>query len=197
MPDISESLQAKSDQLNALDLAGIEMVITINNVTYKPGTEQPVWVHYDGDNGKPWKPSKGMRRILATAWGTTTEQWHGRKVKIFCNPDVTFGGEKVGGIQIKAMSDIDKRGMNFSLALNRKKRVGYTVEMLESKTAEYPAERFEKAFPTMADKLKSGDMTLQQIIAKCQQTGQLTQEQLKRLEEVAPVEIHDDDEVEM
>lgn len=194
MPDISESLQAKSDQLNALDLAGIEMTITINNVTYKPGTDQPVWVHFDGDHGKPWKPSKGMRRILSTAWGSITEKWHGRRVTIFCNPDVTFGGEKVGGIQIKAMTDIPENGMRFALALNRKKRVGYVVDRLASEPVSYPAERFEKALPAITEKLQSGEMTLQQVIAQCQKTGQLTQEQLKRLEEVAPVEIDDNDE---
>jgi hypothetical protein len=47
----------------------------------------------------------------------------------------------------------------------------------------------------MAEKMANGDMTLQQVIAQCQKTGQLTAEQVTQLEQAAPIEVHDEDEV--
>jgi hypothetical protein len=42
--------------------------------------------------------------------------------------------------------------------------------------------------------MQKGEMTLQQVIAKCQQTGQLSQDQLAQLEAVAPVVVEVDPE---
>ena len=64
MADISATLEAKSDQLNATDIFGAEPVIRVRDVQLKESAEQPIWVYFDGDNNRPWKPSKGMRRIL-------------------------------------------------------------------------------------------------------------------------------------
>lgn len=194
MADIRETLEAKSDQLNATDLAGVDLVIKITGVTVKKGSDQPVWVHFEGDHNRPWKPSKGMRRLLAGAWGTETDAWTGKSAKLYCDPSVTWAGKEVGGIRIRALSDIDPNGKTFIVAHNRTKREPFHVECLQVQTVQYPADQFEQALPAMAEKMKEGKMTLQQVIARCQKTGQLTQEQLKRLEEVAPVEIDNDDE---
>lgn len=195
MTDVGFALEAKSDQLNAVDIMGAEPVIRIRDVKVKQG-DQPVSVYFDGDNNRPWKPSKGMLRILAGAWGRDSQQWIGRYAQLYFEPTVMYAGKEVGGVRIKALSDIDARGLNFSLTINRQKREPYRVPLLEVKTDEYPADRFEKALPAMAKKMQEGEMTLPQVVAQCQKTGQLTNEQLKRLEEVAPVEIqdHDDDE---
>ena len=40
----------------------------------------------------------------------------------------------------------------------------------------------------MIDAMQSGKMTLPQVIAQCQKTGQLTPEQIKTLEQNAPIE---------
>lgn len=194
MSDVGFALEAKSDQLNAVDIMGAEPIIRIRDVQVKQG-EQPISVYFDGDNNRPWKPSKGMLRILAGAWGRDSKQWVGRYAQLYFEPSVMYAGKEVGGVRIKALSDIDKRGLNFSLTINRQKREPYRVPLLEVQTAEYPTAQFEKALPAMEKKMQAGEMTLQQVIAQCQKTGQLTTEQLKRLEAVAPVEIqdHDDD----
>ena len=192
MTDVSFALQAKSDQLNSVDIMGAEPIIRIREVKVKQG-EQPVSVFFDGDNNRPWKPSKGMLRILAGAWGRDSSAWVGKYAQLYFEPSVKYAGKEVGGIRIRALSDIDPRGLSFALTINRQKREPYHVPLLEVSSSEYPADRFEKALPVMAEKMKAGEMTLQQVIAQCQKTGQLTQEQLKRLEEVAPVEIDDND----
>ena len=197
MPDISQAMQAKSDQLNALDIVGSPLTIRVRDVDYNPDRDQPVWIYFDGDNNRPWKPSKGMIRIIGGAWGKMTEQWIGKYALLQFEPSVTWAGKEVGGIWATAFSDIPEKGMNFSLALNRQKRIPFPVNCLKVEATPYPADRFEKALPAMTKKMQDGEMTLQQVIAQCQKTGQLSAEQTKRLEEAAPVEVQDHDEDEM
>lgn len=192
MSDVSFALEAKSDQLNAVDIMGAEPVIRVRDVKVQKG-EQPVWIYFDGDNNRPRKPSKGMLRLLAGAWGRDSKQWIGKYARLYFEPTVKYAGQEVGGIRIRSLSDIDARGLTFALTINRQKREPYHVPLLVVETAEYPAGRFAKALPVMSEKMRNGEMTLQQVIAQCQKTGQLTAEQLAQLEQAAPVEIHDDE----
>ena len=104
--DIAEALIAKSDQLCAADLTGAPVIATIKG-TRKGDVKQPVIVELIGMDGRPWKPSKGMLRVLASQWGQQTEAWHGRLVKLVNNPDVLYSGVKVGGVEVVAMSHIE------------------------------------------------------------------------------------------
>ena len=196
MADISVAMQAKSDQLNAVDIMGVEPVITIRDVQVRNG-DQPVWVFYHGDNNRPWKPSKGMIRILAAGWGTESKNWIGKSVQIYCEPSVTYGGKEVGGVRIRAMSDIDKRGIKATLTISRQKREPYPVKFLDMQRPQYPSDKFDATFDAMVQTMQDGKMTLQQIIARCQKTGDLTEEQMKRLSDAAPVEIEDDQYVDL
>lgn len=194
MADVRGTLEAKSDQLNATDIMGIDLVIRIRAVVVGGGKEQPVSVYFDGDNNRPWKPSKGMRRVLAAGWGWESDNWVGKSVKLHFDASVKYAGKEVGGIRVKAMSDIDQRGMVVVEAINRQQRVPVNVAFLDTRMPAYPADKFASALPVMASKMQSGEMTLQQIVAKCQQTGQLTADQLAELEKFAPVVIEDSQE---
>jgi hypothetical protein len=109
MSDLSEVIKPKSDQLNADDLVGRELTIRIRDVSVNTSAkEQPVAIYFDGDNGKPWKPCKTMSRALVQLWGTPdSQQFIGRSVTLYTDPNVTWGGVKVGGIRIRAVSHID------------------------------------------------------------------------------------------
>lgn len=193
MTDVTFALAAKSDQLNAVDIIGVEPVIKIRKVEVKKTEQQPVWIYYEGDNNKPWKPCKGMLRVISGCWGADSSNWVGKSIKIFCNPDVTYGGQQVGGVRIRAVSHIPKEGMHFVQAISRTKRNVIHVPYLDTTTKPYPEDKFTAAFPTMEKKLKSGEMSLQQVVAQCQNTGELSKEQLAKLEAVAPIEISDND----
>lgn len=195
MSDVTHALAAKSDQLNAVDIMGNDLVIKIRDVKVTKTDAQPVWIYFEGDNNRPWKPSKGMLRILAAAWGNLSENWIGKHAQLFMNPSVRYAGKEVGGIQIRALSDI-AQPLDLVLTLNRQTRNGYRVEVLTVKTEYYPDDKFYKAVPVMISKMQSGEMTLQQVIAQCQKTGRLSQEQLKALEEHAPIEINENEEIE-
>lgn len=188
MADVRNAMQAKSDQLNSVDIIGFEPVIRIREVQVRNG-EQPVWIYFDGDNNRPWKPSRGMIRILSAGWGYESDQWIGRSVQIFNEPTVKYAGKEVGGVHIRAMSDIPTKGINTTLVKNRQQREPYKVAFLKIELPVFDDEKFNKAFPTMQAQMESGEKTLQQVIARCQQLGgALTPDQLKRLEDAAPIE---------
>lgn len=107
MVDMSKFVEAKSDQLNADDLIGAPRTITITRVTGNDG-DQPVSIFYQGDNGKPFKPCKTIRRILMGVWGRYANEYVGKSMTIYRDDSVQFGGLATGGIRISHMSDIDK-----------------------------------------------------------------------------------------
>lgn len=132
--DISKALVAKSDQLNASDLTGAPIVATIENVR-RGDTAKPVVVDLVGMAGRPWKPSKGMLRIIAHAWGTESDAWIGRSVKLVNNPEVIYAGEAVGGVEVIAMSDIDGP-FTIPVRISQKKVKQHTVAVLSEPSTE-------------------------------------------------------------
>lgn len=132
--DISAALVAKSDMLNASDLTGQPVIARIKAVR-KGDAVKPVIVDLEGMDGRPWKPSKGMLRVVAGAWGTESDAWVGRLVKLANNPEVIYGGEKVGGVEIIAMSHIDKP-FTVPVRLNKKQVKQHRVEVLSEPETE-------------------------------------------------------------
>jgi len=130
MTDILQTIEPKSDQLNADDLLGGRTItITITDVTIVPG-DQPVSLYFEGDDGKPYKPGKSMRRVIVNAWGTDTKSYVGRRMTLYRDDKVIFGGVQVGGIRISHMSDI-KQSITMALTATRASRKPFTVEPLE------------------------------------------------------------------
>ena len=115
--DIRKAIQAKSDQLNADDLIGRDITVRIENVT-SGNKEHPVAVYYEGCEGKPWYPAKTSLRAIVEAWGDVAADWHGKSLTLFRDPNVVYAGVKVGGIRVKAFSDIDA---DFTLMLAEKR----------------------------------------------------------------------------
>ena len=104
--NIGETIQPKSDQLNADDLIGGSKTIKISQIKVYDREVQPVEISYDGDEGKPYKPSLGMRRVLVQLWGEDEQVYIGRSLTLYRNDSVKFGGYEVGGIRISHASDI-------------------------------------------------------------------------------------------
>lgn len=126
--NLSDTIIPKSDQLNSDQLLGGAISILITDV--KRGSEdQPVWVHYEGDNGRPYKPCKSMRKVLIAAWGDDGHEWIGRGMTIYNDPEVKFGGIKVGGIRISHLSHI-KHDMALSLTATRGKKEQYLIKQM-------------------------------------------------------------------
>lgn len=128
--DLRPTIVPKSDQLNAEQLLGTSMVVTVTRVDVSTSPEQPVTIHYEGENGRPFKPCKTMRKLLVFAWGENGHHWAGRSMELFCDPSVKFGGDEVGGIRISRISHIDKP-LRVSLTATRGKKTLYSVGVLE------------------------------------------------------------------
>ncbi|MEV8149919.1 hypothetical protein AB0O52_17460 [Arthrobacter sp. NPDC080073] len=126
--DISKALVAKSDQLNASDLTGAPIVATIAAVR-RGDAVKPVIIDLVGMDGRPWKPSKGMLRVIAHAWGTESDTWIGRLVKLANNPEVIYAGVKMGGVEVIAMSHI-AADFTIPVRLNSKQVKQHHVEVL-------------------------------------------------------------------
>ena len=132
--DISKALVAKSDQLNASDLTGAPIVATIEAVR-RGDAVKPVIVDLVGMDGRPWKPSKGMLRVIAHAWGTESDAWVGRLVKLVNNPEVIYAGEAVGGVEVVAMSHIPK-AFTIPVRISQKKVKQHHVDVLAEPATE-------------------------------------------------------------
>ena len=132
--DLRPTIIPKSDQLNAEQLLGGPMTITVTDVRLGSSEEQPVIVHYANEDGRPFKPCKTMRKVLIHAWGADGHQWAGRSLTLYNDPTVKFGGEDVGGIRISHMTDIE-RELKVSLTSTRGKKAKYEIKRLSSPVA--------------------------------------------------------------
>jgi hypothetical protein len=143
--DISTTTAPRSDQQNFDDYISGPKTVTITEVR-QGNAEQPVEVHLVEFPGRPYKPSKSMRRVLIAAWGPDSKVYAGRRMTLVGDPTVKFGGSVVGGIKISHLSHIDKR-QTLNLTVTKGKRAPHTVEPL----ADAPA------VPTEADVQASTD----------------------------------------
>lgn len=129
MSSMLATITPKSDQLNADDLIGGQSkTIKVSKVSILAG-DQPVSLNYEGDNGKPYKPCKSMRRVLVQVWGSDGNAYVGRSMTLYRDDRVKFGGAEVGGIRISHMSGITEP-VTLALTATRAQRKPYTVQPL-------------------------------------------------------------------
>ena len=138
--DMTEFIAPNSAQLNADDLLTGPMTVTITEVT-QGNAEQPVNVNTVETPGRPYKPSKSMRRVMVAAWGKDASAYAGRRLTLYCNPEIKFGGAKVGGIEISHMSDIEG-DLKVSLTATRGKKKLHTVKPLAAPAPYTPSQDF-------------------------------------------------------
>lgn len=131
MTDLGLTIAPKSDQLNADDLIGVSRTISITKVSLCSEADQPIAINFEGDNGKPYKPCKSMRRVLVNVWGRDGNSYVGRSMTLYRDDKVTYGGVAVGGIRISHMSHLDKE-MTMALTATRANRKPFTVKPLKA-----------------------------------------------------------------
>lgn len=132
--DLRATIIPKSDQLNAEQLLGGPLTITVTDVRVGASDEQPIIVHYQGDAGRPFKPCKTMRKVLIFAWGPDGREWIGRSMTLYNDPQVRFGGAEVGGIRISHLTDID-RDVQVSLTATKGKKALHTIRRMDRPSA--------------------------------------------------------------
>lgn len=126
--DMTDSIAPKSDQMNSDDLLSGPRTFTVADVRLAASGEQPIDVHL-AEFPRPFRPSKSMRRVMVAAWGKDASTYAGKRLTLFRDPDIKFGGQAVGGIRISALSHIGKP-MILALTETRGKKAQYRVAVL-------------------------------------------------------------------
>ena len=174
--NLRDTITPKSEQLNYDDVIGITPIVTVTKVTAEIG-DQPVSIHLKEYQGRPFKPCKSMRRVLIFAWGDKGSDWIGRKMQIYGDSDVKFGGVKVGGIRISHLTNISGQ-LNMSLTTTRAKRAPFVVSELKLAAPaaapapnQYPQADFDAKFPAWESAIEVGTLTAAVVISKAEQSG--------------------------
>ena len=168
--DLSKTIIPKSDQLNADDLIAGAKIIKIRDIKGGSDEAQPVNIYFHGDNNKPFKPCKSVRRILVQLWGADGLQYIGRRLTIFRDDSVKWAGVEIGGIRISHASHIEN-ATRVLVTTAKNKRTPMTIEVLPMVLLSDLAGA-KKA-------IKEGKIKLDAILEKYD----LTEEQLKNLQD--------------
>lgn len=129
--DLTDTIAPRSDQANAEDFLTGPRTVTITEVRKGASAEQPVDILLEEFGpGRPFKPSKTVRRILVSAWGADAATYAGRRMTLYRDEKVRFGGMDVGGIRVSHLSHIAKP-MTLVLAVSKGKRAPYVVQPLK------------------------------------------------------------------
>lgn len=125
--DLTASIAPRSDQVNADDLVSGPMTVTIREVV-QGKAEQPFdFLLVETD--RAYRPGKTMRRLIVAAWGSDAKNYVGRRLTLYRDPTIKFGGATVGGIRISHMSHIEAQ-VQERLQTTRGKREMFTVDPL-------------------------------------------------------------------
>lgn len=126
--DLTKTIEPDSSQINADDLTTGPITVTITSVS-KGNAEQPVNIHLAEYPDRAYRPSKSMRRVMVQAWGPNAAEYVGRSLTLYRNPEITFGREKVGGVEISHMSHLEK-DLRVALTVSRGKKRTFIVKPL-------------------------------------------------------------------
>lgn len=136
--DLAQSIEPRSDQVNADDLIAGPITYTIREVVGGKAEQPFDFLLVETD--RAYRPSKTMRRVIVNAWGSEAANYAGRRLTLYREPTIKFGGSVVGGIRISAMSHIDKP-VELYTQVTRGKREKFVVQPLGDSPA--PTQQFD------------------------------------------------------
>lgn len=179
--------QAKSDQINAVDLLGGPLVGRITEIRLTGSADQPVSIYIDS-HPQPWKPSKTSRRVLAACWADAEpSEWVGRYVVLFNDPTVRWAGKAEGGIRTSHLSHIsDTKTIMVNETRGKKKAEIVKPYKPQEEDAPveldwYPEEKFAENLPAWIALIDEGKKTPEQIIAAIEKKAKLAVGQKARI----------------
>lgn len=129
--DIGDTIEPKSDQQNYEDYITGPKTVTIAEAKVIGDPKQPVHLHLKEFPGRPYKPNLTMRKMLVKAWGTDSKAYAGRRLTLYGEATVVYGGKEVGGIRISHLSDISEP-VTGRFTVTRGRREDFTVQPLKS-----------------------------------------------------------------
>ncbi|GGF38882.1 hypothetical protein [Williamsia phyllosphaerae] len=153
--DLLTAAAANSDQIEAGDFLTGPRIVTIESVS-RGSAEQPVNIHLVEFPGRAFRPCKSMIRVLLAAWGEKAQTYVGRRMQLYRDPKVVFGGKEVGGVRISALSHIEK-SCTVQLMVTRGRRAPFTVEPLAEQPSKIRLDEAKIAASTLEQCGKARD----------------------------------------
>lgn len=164
--DLSSTIVAKSDQLNADDL--IEPItIVVTRVDKVKSKDQPVLIHSEGR--QPFKPCLTMRRMLIAAWGKFKDEWVGKSMVLYCDPEVPWAGKEAGGVRVSHVSHINEP-VSRMLAVTRGRKKLFTLLPLVLPDLQQQSESSKRL---LADIESSSNMEALEMVGSSIKSAQL------------------------
>lgn len=184
--DIRAATKPKSDQLNYETFLTGPQTFTVSKVT--PGDrDHPVFIHMNECPATPYKPSKGMLKCIAQpdGWGDKSSQWVGRSITLYGDPTVIYGGVEVGGIKVATLSDING---DYETLISARRGVRKPHLIKKIVIQMYDDQKFVANLPAWLKLIADGKATTDQIIARVEQSGALTEEQKNAIKNPVVIE---------
>ena len=184
--DIRAATKPKSDQLNYETFLTGPQTFTVSKVT--PGDrDHPVFIHMNECPTTPYKPSKGMLKCIAQpdGWGDKSSQWVGKSITLYGDPAVIYGGVEVGGIKVAALSDING---DYETLISARRGVRKPHLIKKIVIQMYDDQKFVANLPAWLKLIADGKATTDQIIARVEQSGALTEEQKNAIKNPVVIE---------
>lgn len=100
MPKVSDMIVSKFLRKEDFDE---DRIMTIKSVKLEdmPGDDgSQKWVLYFREDQKGMALNVTTIRVLEKAFGDDSDLWIGKKVKVYVDPNVSFGGRVVGGLRL-------------------------------------------------------------------------------------------------
>lgn len=97
----------KSKYLRGSELEGeLELIIRdVRMVQIDPNDDAPKVVVFFND-GSPLILNSGNWNIIEDMYGDDSDEWTGKKIRVWFNPDVEFQGKRVGGIRVRTQAEM-------------------------------------------------------------------------------------------
>jgi len=78
--------------------------VTFESITFRNVAEDKWVLHFASPKMKPMILNKGNRKTLIGAYGDDTDNYPGKKIEVWVNPNVEYEGEVVGGLRLRIPS---------------------------------------------------------------------------------------------
>ena len=107
MPNVSEMIQSK--YLSKADVP-VPVIATIKGVTQerfrvnKPEDKDSAWILWFAELPKGMKLNTTNIRILEAGFGSQSEMWTGKRVKVYVDMSIQMAGQTVGGLRLQCPS---------------------------------------------------------------------------------------------
>lgn len=193
--EILAAAVATSDRLNAEDLIGGPLTITIKDVHVITGDKgvQKMIIDMEGRE-HPWHTCKSVTRTILAMWQDEPVQWIGRQMVLYRDPDVVFKNDPLGGIRIQSASHLAE-AFTLTLTEHQKKRITRTIKPLAAVDPPKPQPAAEPPDPFLAHwrgearKLCKGSLPIAKAIADAYQGHEDQRDSM--LDEAAQMAEHD------